>query len=190
MSSAPNDHVVKAPDQERTLETTGVILLGGAIDTDSVKPVIERILGYSVSSKPPERITLMINSWGGSVFAAWGLIDVVEHSRIPVDTVGIGCILSAGLAIFLAGTQRTVTEHTSIMSHQFWMESFGKYHDLVSVSHEHNRMHSRMVDYYFRRMKCSKKKIEKDLLGPTDCWLSAAEAKNLGIVTHIKPHLW
>jgi ATP-dependent protease ClpP protease subunit len=58
---------------------------------------------YVVKKKRKE-LLLMICSEGGDTAAAFALIDVMKSSRIPIKTIGLGMIASAGLLIFLAGT--------------------------------------------------------------------------------------
>ena len=50
-----------------------------------------------------EPIKLYINSYGGSVYDMWGLIDVILNSKTPIYTYCTGYAMSAAFKIFLAG---------------------------------------------------------------------------------------
>ena len=79
----------------------------GEITLNSCKSAIEFILLHNQQVCRPKHITLVICSAGGSAEAAFALIDIMKHSEIPVHTVGLGQIASAGLMIFIAGPKAT-----------------------------------------------------------------------------------
>jgi ATP-dependent Clp protease protease subunit len=166
----------------------GMYTLMGPIDDELVKPVIEWILhaNYVVKRKKKE-LLLMICSEGGDMSSAFALIDVMQSSNIPVKTVGLGQIASAGLLIFLAGTpgRRTLTPNTSILSHQFSWGSDGKVHELFATMKEFELTQKRMIEHYVRCTNLSEDQIRKNLLPPHDVWLDAKEALELNICDHI-----
>src|SRR5208283_2044088 len=108
----------KIEDKEE-LEDLVVYLLSGAIDTENVSDAIKYILTASLTKKH-DHLTLIINSYGGSVSDGFALIDVMTGSKVPIYTVGLGEIVSMGLLIFISGTRghRVLTPNTYIMSHQ------------------------------------------------------------------------
>jgi ATP-dependent Clp protease protease subunit len=127
----------------------------------------------------------MINSDGGSVSDAFALIDVINASTVPIRTVGLGSIASAGLLIFLAGHTRTLTPNTSILSHQFSWGSSGKEHELFAVVKEFELTKQRMISHYKTCTNLSEDQIKEFLLPPHDVYLSAQEALKLGLCDHI-----
>lgn len=65
-------------------------------------------------------ITVWIDSFGGSVFAATGIYNaLVEHARQggTVTTIGDGKVMSAATVIFMAGQKRQVTKGCVFMIH-------------------------------------------------------------------------
>ena len=119
--------------------------------------------------------------------AACALIDVMHSSAIPVKTVGLGVIASAGLLIFIAGHKgrRVLTPNTSILSHQFSWSSEGKAHELFATMREFELTQARMVAHYEACTGLDPEQIRKHLLPPQDIWLSAEESLALGICDHI-----
>ena len=83
--------------------------------------------------------------------AAFALIDVMMSSRIPVKTVGLGTIASAGLLIFISGThgRRVLTPNTSILSHQFSWYNEGKAHELFATMREFELTQARMIAHTY-----------------------------------------
>ena len=127
----------------------------------------------------------MVCSSGGELEAAFALIDVMRSSTIPIKTVGLGQIASAGLMIFLAGAPRILTPNTSILSHQYSWGSEGKHHELWAVTKEFNLVHERMMNHYRLATGLNDITIKEKLLPPQDVYLSAEEAVQLRICNYI-----
>ena len=125
----------------------------------------------------------MVCSEGGSVEDAFALIDVMKSSAIPIKTVGLGCIASSGLMIFLAGTKgrRYLTPNTSIMSHQYSHFSDGKHHELFAITKEFSLIQKRMLMHYRESTGLDEATIMTKLLPASDMYLSADEALELHI---------
>lgn len=176
----------KRPDR-RSLEDAGIFLLSSEIDDDSVRDAIEWILESNLSGGH-EHLTLIVNSPGGDVYAGFALIDTMCGSKLPVHTVGLGCIASMGLLIFLAGKrgQRVLTPNTTIMSHQWWGANFGKEHELLSNQKHHEQLSTMILKHYKRHTRLTEKKIRETLLPPSDVWLTADQALELGICDQVR----
>ena len=169
------------------LEDSGYYLLMDYITEDSVKDIIKWILKKNLSSKSKlKELTILIHSYGGNASVAFALIDVIRGSSIPVRTVGIGSICSAGLLIFMSGAKRTLTPNTSVLSHQWASGYFGKEHELLAQAKEYEMITDRVMRHYEKCTGLSKKDIRKYLLPPEDKWLSANEALKLGLCDEVK----
>jgi len=118
----------------------------------------------------------------------FALIDIMKGSKIPIHTVGLGCIASCGLLLFITGEKghRVLTPNTSILSHQFSWGSWGKEHELFAQVKEFELSTVRMIDHYKKCTGLEEEDIRKYLLPPEDKWLSAREAKKLGICDSVK----
>jgi ATP-dependent Clp protease protease subunit len=166
------------------LADAGMYVFMGEVDSDSVKPAVEWILYENfVSKKKKKELLLMICSEGGELSSAFALIDVMRSSVIPVKTVGLGEIGSAGLLIFLAGNRgrRVLTPNTSILSHQFSWGSDGKAHELFATIKEFELTQKRMVEHYKVCTGLNEDQIRTVLLPPHDVYLTAEEALALNI---------
>ncbi len=172
----------------QALQDNGMMLLMSGVSDESIKPIIEWILHENyVRKKRARELLLMICSEGGDMASAFALIDVMRSSRIPIKTVGLGTIASAGLMIFIAGApgRRILTPNTSIMSHQFHWGTMGKIHELFATVKEFELTHQRMIDLYRECTGLDDKKISEVLLPPQDVYLSAQEALKYHICDHV-----
>ena len=172
----------------RLLQEAGMYVFMGEVNDDTIKPIIEWVLVENhVVKKKKKELLLMICSEGGSVEDAFALIDVMKASSIPIKTVGLGCIASSGLLIFLAGHKgrRVLTPNTSILSHQYSNYHEGKHHELFAIAKEHNLIQQRMLEHYKEATGLDSRIILEKLLPASDIYLSAEEALELNICDFI-----
>jgi ATP-dependent Clp protease protease subunit len=82
--------------------------------------------------------------------------------------------------------KRVLTPNTSILSHQYSWGTYGKEHELLATVKEYELTTQRMLKHYKKCTGLNEKKIRQFLLPAQDIWLSATEAKKLGICDSIK----
>lgn len=158
----------------------GIYYLADEFTTSTARDVVTWIMDSNLqASKKPPHLTLMISSYGGDLSAAFAIIDVMRGSSIPVHTVGLGVIASAGLLTFISGTKghRVITPNTSILSHQWSWGQVGKEHELIATMREFELTTTRMINHYRKCTGLTEKVIRERLLPPQDVWLSPEEAK-------------
>ena len=163
-------------------------LLMEEISLVTVKQCVEWIFEANFSEERPELLNLIVTSPGGDLNAAFALIDTMRGSAIPIRTIGLGQIASAGLMIFIAGDKgkRILTPNTSILSHQYSWGAFGKEHELFATVKEFDLTTKKMIQHYKKCTGLSEAKIREILLPPQDMWLSPQEAKKLGLCDEVK----
>jgi ATP-dependent Clp protease protease subunit len=181
------DQVTIMPPQADLL-LRDIYIFMGDVTMGSCLPVIEWIISANLADRPPQELTLAICSRGGDLNACFALVDVMKGSKIPIKTVGLGIIASAGLLMFISGTKgrRTLTPNTAILSHQYSWGSVGKEHELFAKVKEMELMTQRVIDHYKKCTKLNDTLIRKHLLPPHDVWLSAKEAKKLKICDSVE----
>ena len=176
------------PTDEADLYKSGIYLFMDAVTSDSCKDAIEFVIKQNTEKKKQKRLQFMICSPGGMMPECFALIDIMKGSRIPIHTVGLGCIASCGLLLFITGEKgyRVLTPNTSILSHQFSWGNWGKEHELFAQVKEFELSTKRMLDHYKKCTGLDEEEIREHLLPPEDRWLSAKEAKKLGICDQVK----
>ena len=166
-----------------------VLLVFGEINDEIAQSVVEWVINANMADEgAPEVLTMLINSSGGSLTAAWAIIDVIRGSHIPVRIIGVGQIASAGLLIFSAGKKgmRILTENTSIMSHQYFWGAVGKHHELMAVQKEYSLTQDRLMKHFRKVTGLSDDEINQKLMPPHDVYMDAYEAKELNICDEVK----
>ena len=178
---------VLSPDAEMFMRGQHIFM--GEVTQETMKPLIDWIIAENFNRERKQKeLTLWICSPGGDLNACFALVDIMKGSKIPIRTVGLGMIASCGLLMFLSGTKgkRILTPNTSILSHQYSWGTYGKEHELFAVVKEYDLTTERIINHYKKCTGLTEKDIRKYLLPPHDVWLSAKEAKKLGLCDDIK----
>lgn len=168
------------------LYKSGAFFLSGDINDGNVGECIKWIISENVKQEHKELI-LYINSIGGDLYSAFGLIDIIHLSKISIKTVAVGSLMSAAFLIFMCGTKdrRFITKNTSIMSHQFSTFYEGKEHDVKASEKETRYIKQRMLQIIKDSSSLDERTIKRRLLPPSDVWLSAEECVELGVADHV-----
>ena len=176
-------------DPAADLFQRGVHVFMGEVTMETMSPIINWIVSANFTKeKKHKELTLGICSPGGDLNACFALVDVMKGSKIPIRTIGMGMIASCGLVLFISGEKgkRILTPNTSILSHQYSWGTYGKEHELFAQVKEYDLTTMRMINHYKKCTGLSEKEIREYLLPTHDVWLSAKEAKKLGLCDAIK----
>lgn len=170
-----------------SLESLGSHMFFGYVDEDSVKDAISFILKANIMFKDDRDVTLYLNTNGGNCYDGFALIDVMDVSRLPVRTVGMGNIMSMGVLLLCAGAKgkRIMTKNTQVMAHQFYGGIEGKFHELVSAYKAELYLEQQFIMHFSKHTDMTEKQIKDVMFGPSDRWLSPSECKRYGLVDHV-----
>jgi ATP-dependent Clp protease protease subunit len=166
-----------------TLESVGAYMYFDDVTQGSSRALAEFVIKSNFIFNSSSTLTILINSYGGDVYAGFAAIDVMETSRLPIQTVGIGAICSMASLIFTAGTpgKRIMSRNSYIMTHQYLDEFEGKYHEFVAMRKSQDEMHKRFVSHFVKRTNMNEKQVRATLLSGTDKWINAKDALKLGL---------
>lgn len=185
----PMDDLVSAQEKmELKFLRNHTHFLTGDIEEENIKRAMQWIAYENMTDDDDDKqLTLYINSYGGDLYQAFGLIDMMKMSRYPISTIGIGSIMSAAFMIFSAGTRghRYIARNTGIMCHQFSDYAEGKFHDLKSQAKANDICNQRMVEILRDASGLTERLVKTKLLGPTDVWLTPEELVLLQIADRI-----
>jgi ATP-dependent Clp protease protease subunit len=186
-NNTENDNYATVQDEiDWNLHNSGSFFLTGEIDEISTGEVVKWIISENISKKHTE-LRLFINSCGGDLYSAFGLIDIMKTSKIPIHTIGVGSLMSAAFLIFMTGFKggRLLTRNTTVMSHQFSTYYEGKEHDVKASEKETRTVKQRMLDIIKESCNMDERAVKRKLLPPSDVWLSAQECIDLGVADAI-----
>ncbi|MBI2304757.1 MAG: ATP-dependent Clp protease proteolytic subunit [Chloroflexi bacterium] len=140
---------------------------------------------------PESRITVLINSGGGSVGAGFAMIEMMYKVKrelgIPVDTVILGYAYSMGATIFQAGDHRSMGYFSTMMLHSSSWQVSGRdsevFKDLKKLSDLYQGM---TAELFFRRTELHSAQWWQHLIySGTERYLSAQECLKLRLVDEV-----
>ena len=164
-------------------QDAGVYFLIGEIDEENINECVKWIAYENINPQPDRMLTLYVNSQGGDLYEAFGLIDMMRNSQIPIRTIGYGSVMSAGFLIVTAGApgERYVTKNCGIMCHQMSiLEEAGKYHDIKATRKETDRLNKAMYDLLKETTGLDGRIIKTRLLPAHDVYMTAEEMIEFG----------
>lgn len=171
-----------------SLSSVGAHLIFTDINQRSAQRAVEFMLKANMVMEDDFPLTLFLNTPGGECSSGHAIINVMEMSRLPISTVGIGEVASMGVSILAAGTKglRYATHNTVIMSHQYSGGFGGKHHELIASRVIQDRLHEMFIQHFVRHTKMSVKQVNEILMGPSDKYLTPDECVKYGIIDHVK----
>ena len=161
--------------------------INGEIDEDSIGPAVKWLIYENLDVSKEKTLPIYINSTGGDLYQAFGLIDIMRASPHTIRCIGIGSVMSAAFLIFASGDRghRYASKNTSFMCHQFTESMDSKYHDLKATMKENDTCNERMVSVLKDATGLAPSTIKKKLLPASDVYLTAEEVLELKIADHI-----
>jgi len=175
-------------DMSDDLRKKGIYYITGEIDTDSLLDIHQDILGKHLNTRWKRSLEIFVNSVGGDAAEGWMLIDLIEHIRMSVKTIGMGECCSLGSMILAAGTpgRRLASRNATIMIHGFSVGLYGSYRQLANEMLSVEQEHKREANFWLRVSNLSSiEEVENKLLDGNDHYLTAQQALELGIIDEI-----
>ena len=129
-------------------------------------------------------IHLHMNTYGGSIYAAFSSVDTIRNLRSQVYTYTDGIVASAGTLITLAGNKRYIGRNAYMLIHQLSSGVYGTFADIENTYDSLKTLMKMLKEFYKKTTKVPMKKMDE--LMSKDIYLSAEECLSYGIVDEIR----
>ena len=161
-----------------------IIFLNGQIDDNMSALVCAQLLSLE-SDNPKKEIALYINSPGGIVTSGFAIYDTMQYIGCPISTVCMGTARSMASFLLMAGTpgHRIALPNSSIVVHQPLGGFQGQASDIQRHAEDIVRTKQHMTELYAKHCGRTYEEVERTL--DRDYFMSAAEAKDWGLVDHV-----
>ncbi|MBE6220349.1 MAG: ATP-dependent Clp endopeptidase proteolytic subunit ClpP [Rikenellaceae bacterium] len=161
-----------------------IIFLGAPIYDDAAN-IIQAQLLFLESVDPSKDVQIYINSPGGSVSAGLGIYDTMQLISCDVATICTGLAASMGAVLLTAGAEgkRSALPHSKVMIHQPLGGASGQASDIEITAREIVKTKRELYEILSKHSGVGIEKIEQD--ADRDYWLSAAEAKEYGLIDEV-----
>jgi len=161
-----------------------IVFLGGPIDDNMSNLVIAQLL-FLASEDPEKDINLYINSPGGVVYSGLAIYDTIQYIQPQVVTTCVGIAASMAAILLAAGAKgkRFALPNSRVMIHQPHGGAEGQAIDIDIQAREILRLREIGNEILAKHTGQPMERIERDV--DRNYWLSAAEAKDYGLVDDI-----
>jgi ATP-dependent Clp protease protease subunit len=144
---------------------------------------------FRLESSDQEIIPIIVDSYGGDVYALHAMLSIIESSTKKVATICDGKAFSCGAVLLSAGDHgmRFISKYGYVLVHQVSHEYYGKFSD-IAVSAEHcSELNSNLLLMLDKNCKKKSGTFEKMLIknNNADLYLDAKATYQLGIADHI-----
>lgn len=169
------------------LNTHRKVFLVGEVTAASAQSVVAQLL-YLEQLAPGEMIELLVASQGGSVYAGYGVIDVMRGLKSPVRTIATGLAASMAAVVFSCGKkgERVMLPSSKLMLHQphaSGVKVREQAQNALASAHELEANRRLLVDTLVATSSQSRAEINE--LIRADAFLTAERAVELGFADRI-----
>lgn len=132
-------------------------------------------------------LPIVIDSCGGEVYSALAMIDALKASGLKAITISTGKTFSAGTLLLSYGEKRYGTENTDLMIHEASNGAYGTATEMEAKAKQLKKVSDKMLEMMAKNINQSKDyfKILLKANDNQDLYMSATEAKDIGLLTDI-----
>ena len=138
-----------------------------------------------LDSQSEDPIKLYINTPGGSADDGFAILDMIRYVKAPVYNICFGLNASAGILILLSTDKerRFALPNARLMMHQPSGGGRGQASDIEITAREIVKLRERANEVISEQTGQSIETVREST--DRDCWLSAEEARDYGLVSKI-----
>lgn len=174
--------------KEIELRKSPVIIRVNKFDEESAKKFADSVA--QAHNTGQNIIPVVIDSYGGEVYALMSMIAAIKDAELPIATVVEGKAMSCGAVLFTFGEEglRFMDPEATIMIHDVSSMEWGKVEELKSSTKEAERLNVKIYtmmarncgkkDDYFLKMVDKKKHA--------DWFIDATEAKKYNLANQLR----
>lgn len=161
-----------------------IIVITGEINDELAHVVLSELL-YLAAVSDSEKITIYINSPGGSVTSGFAIYDTIKACKCPVETIGVGICASMGAFLLSSGSKgyRKAYPNCEIMIHQPLGGFSGQVTDMDIMNKQYLYLKNQLINLLAKHTGQPKEKIALDT--ERNYFMNAKEAKNYHLIDDI-----
>ncbi len=171
------------PSLSDRLLRTRTVIISGEINKDRADEFARQMLVLDSESSDP--IYVYINSPGGDVDSGFAIYDMIRYVTSPVTVIGMGLVASAAALIFLSvpAERRVGFPDSTYLIHQPLSQLKGVAIDVAIYAEKIEALRHKLDQVIADATGRSREEVENDT--ERDCWMSAEEAKEYGLLSRI-----
>lgn len=158
-----------------------IVVVGAPIDDAVANSIVAQLL-FLAADDPNRDVQMYINSPGGSTTAGFAIYDAMQHIRPYVSTICVGLAASFAAVLLAGGAKgkRLALPNSEVMIHQPHGGAQGQASDIKIQAEWMLKTRERINGILAQHTGQTASRIALDT--ERDCFLSAKEAKEYGLV--------
>lgn len=145
---------------------------------------MKAIMHMRDDDKKNDPINIVINSDGGDVYEALGMIDYIQSLNVKVNTICRGRAMSAAALLLCSGTgTRAASKHSTIMFHEMSSGIYGKSSDMKANVQHMEKLEEILVDIMSQNSNKDTKFWREITI--KDYYITPEDALELGVIDRI-----
>lgn len=131
---------------------------------------------------------IYLTTYGGSVYDGLGIYDIIkelEQNGYKTNIYCSGYVMSMGIPIMLASSNRISYKHTTFMIHELWSIGVGKVTELKENYEECERLNKIIKDIIMSNTSITEKELDDWFTHKKDKYISPERAKEIGLIHDI-----
>lgn len=179
-----NERQMMMPIPQSTRHNGRVLYLSGEINEMTAQEINIEMVRLQ-REDPLQDITIIIDSYGGDLFAAFAIVDMMEMLTCDIKTICLGKAMSAGQFIFSTGTKgkRFMSKHARLMLHNPIAGMEGSVPDIEVEIEELQKCRDLFITHIAEKSGKTYDEV-KDMINRNK-YLDATEAIQHGFADHI-----
>lgn len=175
----------KNPDTELSDWEIAIEIMG-TVKTTEMQAYLTIINDLTDYCRPEGKVTIWLNSGGGSIIDGLALIDMIDTFDIPVEIIATGEVQSMGIPILAAGTKghRCATANTVFMMHEGCSGIYGGPPELERGAEFLKMLEKKVKKIVVKRTKLKAREYDK-LNVHLPYYFDAKEALEIGLIDQI-----
>ena len=155
-----------------------IIYLSGDIGESTVPYFISRV-NYLVEHNKDREILVYINSYGGDMYSAFGIIDYMNVCEVKIGMTCYGAATSAAALILINATgEKVMSKNSYLMFHPPWIEKD------KDIDEKHMKdLKNKILDNLVLRSNKDKEFWNNKL--KNNYYINARECLNLGLIHRV-----
>ena len=141
------------------------------------------LLSKQIAALDVDTNHVYLNSYGGEVAEGWAIYNALRRHPAQIHTYADGFVCSIASVIFMAGTERTMSNVSALMIHNPWTYASGNAADLRKSAEELETLGELSAKSYLRYVNISEDELKEMLDAET--WITPEEAVRMGFATDI-----
>lgn len=162
------------------LDSSRMVYLFDEFYQNTAEKLIKEVMELDAENHEP--ITVMINSYGGTIHSLRSILDALSSAKSQINTVCLGIAASCGAMLLTSGKDRYIGKNSEVLVHELSGLAWGTNSDIQERAQELQELQDSLTAEMAAETGQSVEFLNKLTEGGKDIVFNAEEAVAMGLV--------